>query len=375
MSRRILIFIPSLSSGGAERVFANMASYWAQRGYSITFLTLSDGDNDFYNLPSSVQQIRLGLLQKSANPFMGLVNNIHRVFDLRKVLVQTQPEIAIAAMTRANVLLSLATWGLPKVATIGSEHVYPPKMPLSHFWAFLRRFCYGHLSAVTALTIESKEWLLYNTRAKNVTVIPNAVPWPLPKQAPVLMPQDLDLNGQKLLLAVGRFVDQKGFDILIDAFRQIARQYANWNLVILGGGPLRGALFHQICQAGLKDRIMLAGPVGNLGDWYKAADLYVMSSRFEGFGNTLAEALAYGVPSVSFDCEFGPRDIVRHGKDGLLVSSGDLKALSEALADLMSNETKRLEFRANAEAGRNRFSIGKISRKWEALFAELLTTK
>jgi glycosyltransferase involved in cell wall biosynthesis len=375
MSQRLLFFISSLSSGGAERVTANLADYWAEKGWTVTVVTLSDGTNDFYRLSPSVRRKKLGLLQESANPVFGLINNLRRVFALRRVLRQTKPRVALAMMDKANILLSLAAWGLPNVVALGSEHIHPPQLPLSRFWAALRRNCYGRLAAVTALTTESRDWLLHHTNVKKVVVIPNAAPWPLPAQAPFLMPQAVIPSGRKLLLAVGRLSEQKGFDLLIDAFGRIAAQHADWHLAILGEGPLRNALLSQIRQVGQEDRITLAGRVGNVGDWYQTADLYVMSSRFEGFGNTLAEALAYGVPAVSFDCDTGPRDIIRHQVDGLLVPNGDVAALAESLNQLMRDENWRQVMGAQALEARERFSMEKITRLWEALLTELETGK
>jgi len=371
MSQRLLFFISSLSSGGAERVTANLANYWAEKGWGVTVVTLSDGTNDFYQLSPSVQRKKLGLLQESANTVFGLINNLRRVFALRRVLRQTKPQVALAMMDKANILLSLAAWGLPSMVALGSEHIHPPQLPLSSFWTALRRYCYGNLAAVTALTNESRDWLLYHTKVKKVAVIPNAAPWPLPTQAPLLMPQAVLPPGQKLLLAVGRLSDQKGFDLLIDAFGQIAAQHADWHLAILGEGPLRTALLAKIRRAGLEDRITLAGRAGNVGDWYQTADLYVMSSRFEGFGNTLAEALTYGVPAVSFDCDTGPRDIIRHQVDGLMVPNGDVAALAESLNQLMRDENWRQAMGAQAIETRERFSLERIAGLWEALFQEL----
>lgn len=375
MNQRLLIFISSLSSGGAERVTANLANYWAEKGWGITVVTLSDSTSDFYELSPSVQKIRLGLLQESTNPLMGVLNNLRRVRALRRVLRNTRPQVALAMMDKTNIVLSLAAWGLPNIVPLGSEHIHPPQLPLSRFWGGLRRYCYGHLAAVTALTTESRDWLSHHTKVKKVAVIPNAVPWPLPTQAPLLMPKAVIPPGRKLLLAVGRLSEQKGFDLLIDAFGQIAAQHVDWHLAILGEGPLRTALFAQIRQAGLEDRITLAGRAGNVGDWYQTADLYVMSSRFEGFGNTLAEALAYGVPAVSFDCDTGPRDIIRHQVDGLLVPKGDVSALAKSLGQLMSDENLRREFGAKAIEARERFSMEKITGMWEALFTELKNGK
>src|SRR5699024_2974076 len=113
------------------------------------------------------------------------------------------------------------------------------------------------------------------------------------------------------LLAVGRLHPVKGFDVLIEAFRLLARYFPLWDLVIVGDGPERQALQQQIDAANLQDRIQLVGRVGTISAWYEQSDLYVLSSRTEGLSNTLLEAMASGLAPVAFDCETGPREIIR----------------------------------------------------------------
>lgn len=129
-----------------------------------------------------------------------------------------------------------------------------------------------------------------------------------------------------MLLAVGRLVEGKGFGPLIETFSRLAQDFPDWMLVILGEGPDREALEHQVQSVGLVGRIRLPGQAGNASRWYKAADLYVMSSRSEGFPNTLIEAMTHGLPTASFDCDTGPRNIIHHGMDGLLVPACDMRA-------------------------------------------------
>ena len=123
--------------------------------------------------------------------------------------------------------------------------------------------------------------------------------------------------------------------------------------------------------AGLAERVLLPGRAGNVGDWYAASSLYVMSSRFEGFPNTLAEAMACGLPAVSFDCDTGPRDIIRHEVDGLLVPAGDAAALEAALRRLMADPALRGRFAARASEVRERFSLASVSARWEQLFRQM----
>lgn len=367
---KVLIFIYSLHSGGAERVTANLSNYWAQKGWQVTVVTLASPAQDFYQLHPSVRRVPLDMAGQSTNRFAAAWNNVRRIAALRRVLLRQRPDVALAMMDTANVLLAIAAAGLKNLMTVGSEHIHPPQIRLAKPWGVLRAHLYGRLSAMTALTTESAHWLHRHTRARHVRVIPNAATWPLPAQAPHL-PLPSGSGERRLLLAVGRLHAQKGFDILIPAFGRLARDLPDWHLVILGEGPDRKALEEQIAAIGLTDRVSLPGRAGNVAQWYEAADLYVMSSRFEGFPNTLAEAMAYGLPAVSFDCDTGPRDIIRHEVDGLLVPAGDAAALEAALRRLIVDPALRKRFAARAPEVRERFSLTSVSAQWEQLFRDM----
>lgn len=367
----LLIFIHSLNSGGAERVSANLANYWAGRGWRVTVVTLASSESDFYQLHPAVRRIGLDVAGRSGSVAAGAAANLRRVAALRRVLRELQPDVALAMMSTANVLLALATFGMTAVIALGSEHTYPPMIPLGRVWEELRSRLYGRLDAVVALTSESERWLQEHTSARRVPVIPNPAPWPLPIQAPTLSPPPRG-DGRYMLLAVGRLGEEKGFHRLLDAFQQLADAFPDWRLVILGEGSERQALEAQVAAAGLHGRVSLPGRAGNVGQWYEAADLYVMSSRFEGFPNTLAEAMAHGLPAVSFDCDTGPRDIIRHEVDGLLVPAADVPALASALRRLMADEDLRQRFGERAREARERFSMARVAGMWEALFQDLL---
>lgn len=367
---KLLFFIHSLHSGGAERVTANLANHWAEKNWQITVVTLTARQDDFYQLHPAVDRVALDLAGESGNPFAAIGNNLKRILALRRVLRKVRPDVALAMMSTANVLLAIAASRLEGITALGSEHTHPPQMPLGLAWEALRARAYGRLAAVVALTEKSAAWLRRHTHARTAPVIHNAAPWPLPVQPPHLRPP-ARTERQRILLAVGRLSDEKGFDILIAVFRRLAEDFPDWRLVVLGEGPKRKTLEAQIAAVGLSQRVDLPGRAGNVGEWYAAADLYVMSSHFEGFPNTLAEALAHGLPAVSFDCDAGPRNIIRHERDGLLVPAGDSTALEAALRRLMDDEMLRRRFSRNAVDARIRFSLEKIAAQWESLFEAL----
>jgi len=365
---QLLIYIHSLENGGAERVVANLANYWASLGWAVTVVTVAPQARDFYVLDAGVGRRCLDLTGQGGGLLAGVVRTARRARALRRVLREVQPTVALSAMHTANVVLALAARGLPGVRTVGSEHNFPPKAPMGVVWETLRRHAYGRLHAVVALTHECAHWLERHSHARRVPVIPNPVVWPLSQHAPQVSPATWCAPGRQILLGVGRLSEEKNFTTLIAIFARLAPLHPDWDLVILGEGAQRAALSAQVQAGGLGQRVFLPGSVGNMGDWYAHASLYAMSSHFEGFPNTLVEAMAYGVPAVSFDCDTGPRDIIRHGVDGMLVAPGDVDGMASALDTLMRDSRARARLARRAIDARERFSMEKISRMWETLF-------
>lgn len=365
---RLLILINSMGGGGAERVAASLANYWVAQGWEITIVTIAPQSDDFYELNTAIKRVALELGGESGNVLVGLIHNVRRVLAVRRVLRNVKPDVAMGMMTTANISLALASWRLG-TRTVGSERTHPPQYPLGALWERLRSYAYGFLDAVVAQSSEGAEWLKLNTRAKNVVVIPNPVKWPLTNHQPLIEVEKVCQKGRKLLLAVGRLSIEKQFQILIRSFQSLASRHLDWALVILGEGPLRSTLEAQVRQLGLRHRVLLPGRVGNVGDWYERANLFAMTSRVEGFPNALVESMAYGLPAVSFDCDTGPRDIIRHGVDGLLVPLGDEVGLTEALDRLMGDAELRQRFAERAVDVRERFATELVAEKWANLFA------
>lgn len=368
----ILIFTHTLASGGTERVAATLANHWAAQHWRVTVVTLARAEEDFYVLDPRVARRALALAMPSKGALDALSQNIRRVIALRRIIEELRPDVALAMMSTPNVLLALAAQGSTGVCAVGSEHCYPPHHPLGRVWSVLCSRLYGRLDAVVTLTQECAAWVRTHSNANRVPIIPNAAPWPLPSQPPHVVPQSLCRPGRKLLLAVGRLDTVKNLEALIRTFAWLAPRHPEWDLVILGEGPLRPTLERAVHEMRLEQRVKLPGIAGNVGEWYGRADLYVMTSHSEGFPNSLAEALCHGVPAVSFDCDTGPRDIIRHGVDGLLVPPGDEAALEQALDGVMGDGALRGMLADHAAGARERFSIERISAMWESLFRELL---
>ena len=168
-------------------------------------------------------------------------------------------------------------------------------------------------------------------------------------------------------MAMGRLAQEKGFDLLLDAFALVAGRHPDWTLEIVGEGPLRSHLESYTQKLDLGGRVLMPGFTRQPFDAMRRADLFALSSRCEGFPNVLLEAMACGVAAVSFDCPSGPRHIIRDGVDGTLVPSGDTHALAQSLDRLMGNEAERRRLAARAPEVAVRFGAAKIMSIWEDL--------
>ncbi|KGD90300.1 glycosyl transferase [Achromobacter sp. RTa] len=362
---RVLLFIHSLHGGGAERVAADLSAHWAGMGRDVMVVTQASAEGDVYALHPKVRREVLHTAGEGGG-LRGIWGNVQRVRALRRVVRSFRPDIVLGMMTTASVLSVLACAGL-SCRVIATEHTHPPSQTLSGFWQRLRRLTYPRAASVVALTRGTADWLDRHVQGCRLAVIPNPVHFPLPRAEPILPP--IAGDGRKRLLAVGRLHADKGFDLLIQAYAQLAASHPDWDLVILGEGDERGALEAQVREAGLERRVFMPGRAGNVGDWYESADLYVLTSRFEGLSNTLLESMASGLAAVSFDCDTGPREIVREGVDGVLVRpNGDVPALCKALDAVMSDAEERRRMAQAAIEVRDRFSAARVLQKWQELF-------
>jgi glycosyltransferase involved in cell wall biosynthesis len=176
----------------------------------------------------------------------------------------------------------------------------------------------------------------------------------------------------RVAVAAGRLNSpQKGFDLLIEAWKPVAAAHPDWQLRIYGRGHLRAALERQIRDAGLADDVSLMGATRDLGSALAEGSVFVLSSRYEGFGIVLVEAMSKGMAVVSFDCPRGPGEIIEHSRDGLLVPAGDVGALSRAMLDVVGDEERRRALGAAAVEAARRYDPAVVGQDWVRLIDEL----
>lgn len=267
--------------------------------------------------------------------------------------------------TRAGLNLAIARHAHPAVVRVGQEHLHA-----GLYKGDLRKTIkreYPRLDLFSTLTSADAEVYqrLLGPEARMV-VVPNAVP-PMP---PLRARWDAPV-----IVAAGRLTPQKAFGKLITAFRTVADAYPDWSLRIYGDGNRRADLQALIDRLGLGDRVSLMGFSTNLPHELVQGSIYAMSSLFEGFPMMLLEAMALGLPVVSFDLKNGPRDLITDGVDGRLVPDRDVDALAAALCELAGDPQRRAAMGAAAVEKVARYDLPSIVDRWEELFEELLRAK
>lgn len=357
---RLTAVIGSLESGGAERIMTILTDAWVARGWEVTLiLTLAaPGQVPFFPTDPRVRVVALDLAATSQSLMGALRNNVRRLVALRRALRASRPDAVLAFLTDNNVLAIVASVGL-RVPVIVEEHIYAAWPPLPVAWRLVRLLTYPFAAVVVGLTPSALR-ALGPARGRHGRVIPNPV-LPPPVAPPEAAPPPV-------IVAMGRLVPQKGFDMLLEAFSRVAGRHRDWRLEIWGEGPERAALERQRDRLGLGERVALPGRTSEPYAVFGRARLFVMSSRREGFPTVLGEAMASGLPVISFDCPSGPRDLIRNDVDGLLVPAEDVRGLAAGMERLMTDRELAQRLGARAPEVLQRFSLDAVLAKWDATF-------
>jgi len=368
----ILLYIDALKTGGAERITLTWAGWLRDAGHPVLLLTRHGLRRDFYPVPDGIERLVEGCdpgwLRR-----LGWFGFPLRLWRLRRLLNRLQPALVVGMTTLPAIKLLLASVAAPWPVLV-SERNYPPAKPPARPWRWLRRLTYPWARLQLVQTQRTATWLVAHqgVQPQRCAVVPNPVLWPLPRFEPSVDPDACLPAGARMLLAVGTKPHQKGFDRLISAFLRLAEDHPDWHLVILGLDPAAGRHHQAVAdllarrQADplLRRRLHCPGAVGNVADWYAAADLFVLSSRYEGFPNVLLEAMASGCACLACACPTGPDEIVSHGIDGwLLPAEADLAQLAAGLGALMEDQTLRLRLGRNARSVSARFAQEEVRRR------------
>jgi len=367
---RLLLSINSLSSGGAERVMAKLANHFVAQGHDVIVVTQVSTGADHY--PTQARRLSLHAGETSNNAWQAASHNIIRWWRLRKVIAEIRPDCVIAFMPTANILALLATLQ-STIPVIISERVHPPYNFLSPVRRWLQRVLYPRARHVVVLSAHSAAWFRDHLGIARISVIPNAISLPLPDNEPTVEVNSILPDSAKLVLAVGRLVEQKQQDVVLRAFSQAEPDH-DWHLVIIGEGADAQSLKEMAEQQGLAEHFTLIPRAGNIQAWFERAAIYVSASQYEGFPNALLEAMACGCAVAVFDCPTGPADIVEHNRNGLLIPLNDADQLSDALKTLMQNPELRERLAQSAAEVIDQYSDSRFYAAWDDLIHAVVAT-
>ena len=363
---RITFTIGSLQVGGAEHVLVTLTKGLTGAGHHLTIITMFGAESDFFTLPPGVERVALALDKVSPTPFHAVANNVRRMWALRRAIIDSKPDVVVAHIFENGVLNLLALCG-SKIPVVVLEQTDPTLQQSKGSWERLRRLTYPWAAKIVSSSAGMDEKFRWLPDAKRA-VIYNPMP-DIDEPGEVIFPDD----GRKRLIGVARLVYQKGFDLLIPMFARLVDQHPDWDLWIIGEGEKRQELEALVAQNNLQNRVFLPGKKNNPFPTVKAADLFVLSSRFEGLPGVLIAALGCGIPAISFDCPSGPAEIIHDGVDGLLIPAEDTDAFIAAMDKLMRDEPLRKQMGAKAVEARERFGLDRAVQEWEKLFKTLDT--
>jgi len=351
---QVLFIIGSLSSGGAERVVSEMSNYWVRKGWNLSILTTNatKKKQDFYPLDSRIKRVDITPLKKLYK--VAYFYNLFR--NLRAKIKNEKPDVVISFMSGSNIVTIISMLGLKIPLIISDRH-----NPYTDKIGYLYKKIFYPLSNILVVQTEAVKKFYSNIGGLQIETIPN----PIREFC-----QIENINEKsKIVSAVGRLnISIKGFDILIKSFAKISNNYKDWKLIIYGEGKDRGLLEELIREFSLEKRVILAGNLHNPRELISKTEIFVLSSLEEGFPNVLLEAMSVGLAVISFNCDYGPEEIIDNGKDGILIKVGDIDELSSTIARLIENSGLRRELGQNAKVKvSQKFHVNKIMEKWESL--------
>lgn len=352
--KKVLFVIGSLQAGGAERVATNLCSHWADvYGLDVTLLTSDIIYNDFYHVSEKVNRVSMEFSFHKKSIFKELCEQFIRFFKINKFLRKISPDIVILSTTEISVrFLFNLIFSSKKIIVCEHNNYYALS---SSFKRLCRTLLYKKASYVIVLTERDRRTYLENKIVKKNRLI--VMQNPLGIENKVLNAFEENTT----LLAVGRLCEQKSFDRLIEAMVSINKKY---QLKIVGDGPDKLKLQKQIDELKLSDRVTLVGKVIDVGSYYKAASLLLMTSKYEGLPMVIGEANSFGLPVISFDCPTGPSEMIENYQNGVLVKNGDIIEFAKVVNSVLANPKQLLEMRYHSFDMSKTYSIDTISSRW-----------
>lgn len=348
----ICLVIPSLSSGGMERVMSQLSIFFCKKNdVEVHLVMYGIKPEIFYTVPKNLIIHQPDWCFENSRRFW---HTLRRLIYLRRTVNLIQPTTILSFGEYWNSFVLLALLGL-KFRIFVSDRCQPDKK-LGFLHDLLRRYLYSIATGIVAQTKVAREIYLKQFSHSNIRVIGN----------PITIAEQESIPKEKIVLTVGRLIDSKHHDLLIDIFLKI--NLDGWKLVIVGGDSLRQngyeCLITKIKDLKVEDRVELTGNVKNVNQFYNKSSIFAFTSSSEGFPNVIGEAMSYKLPVVAFDCVAGPSEMIDDGKSGFLVPLFDSESFELKLAKLMKDQSLREKIGDNAQVAISKFSNERICKRF-----------
>lgn len=349
---RICLAIPSLQPGGMERVMSEIAWDFSKRENVELHLLMFGRERDvFYDIPENMTVHKPDF---KFNNNLRTLSTLRTIGYIRKEIKKIKPDSVLSFGNYWNNLVLLSCLGL-KYPIFVSDRSKPDKN-LGRTQNWLRKILYPKAAGVIAQTQKAKDIYQKMYRNDNMVVIGN----PIRELSP-----NNGVEREKIVLSIGRLINTKHYDRLIDVFSQI--DAPDWKLVIIGGDALKlhnsEKYRQQVERLGLQERVILTGTLKNVDDYLHKSSIFVFPSSSEGFPNVVGEAMAAGLPVVSYDCVAGPSDMIEDGENGYLVPVFDDMMMKERIVFLMEHEEERKRMGGNAKQSIRRFDKAEVCQR------------
>lgn len=347
-TKRIVFLIGSMGRGGAERVISILANSYAERGWKVDILMLLNNRCN-YELNHNVNVIPICNEDKSR--VRQLPNWIS---SIRKYVIENKPDRIVSFIARINIITILSCIGL-KQRIIVSERNDPTADGRSIFVRIATHLLYPFADCLVFQTKWAQSCFSKRIQNKSV-IIPN----------PIHVTASASNTKEKKIVAVGRLVEQKNHAMLIRAFKKIHNDYPEYKLYIYGEGKLRETLTKQIRELELSKAVFLPGNVSNIHEKIADAEMFVLSSNYEGLSNALLEAMMMGLACISTDCA-GSNEVIQNGKNGILVPVGSVDKLTAAMKQLIQNREFAIQLGREAKITSKLFDRESVLEKWKLI--------
>ncbi|MBD5444231.1 MAG: glycosyltransferase family 4 protein [Lachnospiraceae bacterium] len=363
-ARKLAFYIGSLHKGGAERVFVNLAEYFTAQGYQVIMVTqYKYNSEEEYALDDNIKRVISDITPQETTGSR-IVNFFRRMRKLHNVWKTEQPNLVLSCVGKNNFMTVVTTMfskTKPVVSVVGEAKEEYPNLLMKT----LANLLFPHAAGVILQTERTRSFFSKRV-GKTSVILPNSL-------NPAFIRPRFQGEREKRIVSVGRLDANKNHEMMIRAFSNILPLYPEYKMTIYGDGELREQLQNLINSLGLEDKISLPGVIPNVADNIQKAALFLLTSYSEGISNALIEALALGLPVIATDVPSGGTvELMQHNENGLIIPTGDQKALEEAMKAILSDADFAERLGRNACKIQERLAPDRVNEQWKRYFESII---